>query len=404
MAGFGSEGRAPCSRHIHARVAQLVRAHRSTIDLRQQPAPRRAARGGAERRRRRGARARAPRVARAREAQAIEDRLKRGELRAIVATSSLELGHRHGRGGPGRADRVAPVASRRAFSASGAPATAWAASRAASSSPSTAAICSPARPRPRACERGEVEETFYPRNPLDVLAQQIVAIVGRRRADHGGRRSSRWSGAPPPSPICPRARLRGRPRHALAAATRPTTSPSCARASPGTARAGASRRAHGSAQAPRRHQRRHHPGPRALRRLHCAADGARPARGRARRGDGLRAARGRGVPPRRLVVARGRDHPRPGGRLARGGRAGQDAVLARRPARARAAFGEAIGALVRASRIPWPANELRAHALAGEGALPRPRRRRRARRVRARAGRAGRARCRATRASSSSGS
>ena len=33
---------------------------------------------------------------------------------------------------------------------------------------------------------GEVEETFYPRNPLDVLAQQIVAI-GRARAEHRGR-------------------------------------------------------------------------------------------------------------------------------------------------------------------------------------------------------------------------
>ena len=25
--------------------------------------------------------------------------------------------------------------------------------------------------------RGDVEETFYPRNPLDVLAQQIVAMT-----------------------------------------------------------------------------------------------------------------------------------------------------------------------------------------------------------------------------------
>ena len=57
----------------------------------------------------RGDRARAPRLGRAGAAAEIEDRLKRGELPAIVATSSLELGHRHGRGRPGHPDRGAAV-------------------------------------------------------------------------------------------------------------------------------------------------------------------------------------------------------------------------------------------------------------------------------------------------------
>ena len=33
------------------------------------------------------------------------------------------------------------------------------------------------RAHPSACTTGAVEETRYPRNPLDVLAQQIVAMV-----------------------------------------------------------------------------------------------------------------------------------------------------------------------------------------------------------------------------------
>ena len=67
-------------------------------------------------------------------------------------------------------------------SASGAPATRSARRAAASSSPSTAATWSPAPRSPARCTTGQVEATRYPRNPLDVLAQQIVAMVrdGRR--------------------------------------------------------------------------------------------------------------------------------------------------------------------------------------------------------------------------------
>jgi ATP-dependent Lhr-like helicase len=106
----------------------------------------------------------------------IEDRLKRGTLPAIVATSSLELGidmgavelviqieappsvasgiQRIGRAGHsvGAASRGIIFPKYRGDLLSCAAATAL-------------------------MQEGRVEETFYPRNPLDVLAQQIVAIA-----------------------------------------------------------------------------------------------------------------------------------------------------------------------------------------------------------------------------------
>ena len=60
------------------------------------------------------------------------------------------------------------------------------------------------------------------------------------------------------------------------------------------------------------------------------------AGGRARRGDGLRERPGRDLPARRLHLADRGDHPRPGAGLAGAGRAGQDALLARRRGRAAA--------------------------------------------------------------------
>ena len=65
--------------------------------------------------------------------------------------------------------------------------------------------------------------------------------------------------------------------------------------------------------------------------------GARPRRGprrRARRGDGLREPVGRNVPARRVLLADRGDHARPRARLAGAGRTRQDAVLEGRPRRA----------------------------------------------------------------------
>ena len=106
----------------------------------------------------------------------IEDLLKSGELPCLVATSLAGARHRHGRPGPRGAGGVAQVGHAR-----------------------------PAAHRPRRARRGEVsrgrifpkfradllecavvarrmregliEATVVPRNPLDVLAQQVVAMA-----------------------------------------------------------------------------------------------------------------------------------------------------------------------------------------------------------------------------------
>lgn len=107
---------------------------------------------------------------------AIEDRLKRGQLPAIVATSSLELGI-----DMGAVDMVIQIEAP--------PSIASGLQRIGRSGHQVDGLsrgivfpkyrgdllaCSAAAGR---MMNGEVEETFFPRNPLDVLAQQIVAMV-----------------------------------------------------------------------------------------------------------------------------------------------------------------------------------------------------------------------------------
>ncbi len=106
----------------------------------------------------------------------IESRLKQGRLPAIVATSSLELGI-----DMGAVNLVIQIAAP--------PSIASGLQRIGRSGHTVGAVSQGIIfPRYRgdllACAaasdrmlKGEVEETFYPRNPLDVLAQQIVAIV-----------------------------------------------------------------------------------------------------------------------------------------------------------------------------------------------------------------------------------
>ena len=107
---------------------------------------------------------------------AIEDRLKSGQLPAIVATSSLELGI-----DMGAVDLVIQIEAPPSIAAGiqrigraghqvGAPSAGvifpkYRGDLLASSAAAERMV------------RGEVEETYYPRNPLDVLAQQIVAMV-----------------------------------------------------------------------------------------------------------------------------------------------------------------------------------------------------------------------------------
>lgn len=108
--------------------------------------------------------------------QHIEQRLKSGDLPAIVATSSLELGI-----DMGAVDLVIQVAAPPSIAA-GLQRIGRAGHQV--GVPSKGLIFPKYRGDLLACAAaaarmttGEVEETFYPRNPLDVLAQQVVAMV-----------------------------------------------------------------------------------------------------------------------------------------------------------------------------------------------------------------------------------
>lgn len=106
----------------------------------------------------------------------IEDRLKRGELPAIVATSSLELGI-----DMGAVDLVIQIEAP--------PSVASAMQRIGRAGHQVGAVSQgvvfpkhrgdllPCAAAITQMEVGAVEATFYPRNPLDVLAQQVVAHV-----------------------------------------------------------------------------------------------------------------------------------------------------------------------------------------------------------------------------------
>lgn len=104
----------------------------------------------------------------------IEDRLKRGELRGIVATSSLELGI-----DMAAVDLVVQVESPRSV-ARGIQRIGRARHRVGEPArgviiPTHRADLLEAAVVARGMRRGKIEQTRLPRNPLDVLAQQVVA-------------------------------------------------------------------------------------------------------------------------------------------------------------------------------------------------------------------------------------
>ncbi|MGA2812964.1 MAG: crosslink repair DNA glycosylase YcaQ family protein [Candidatus Acidiferrum sp.] len=108
--------------------------------------------------------------------QEIEDRLKLGTLRAIVATSSLELGI-----DMGAIDLVIQIESPPSV-ASGMQRVGRASHHVGATSnaiifPKFRADLVACAAITRAMYEGQVESVHYPRNPLDVLAQQIVAMV-----------------------------------------------------------------------------------------------------------------------------------------------------------------------------------------------------------------------------------
>ena len=312
---------------IHPEVLELIRAHRSTIVFvnARRLAERLAARlnelAGEEL-----ARAHHGSIAREQRLE-IEDRLKRGTLKAIVATSSLELGI-----DMGAVDLVIQVES------PGSVARGIAADR-------------PRRPPGRRAEpRQGVPEV--PRRPARGDRGRAADAAGRDRGDalpaeparraraadrrdvRDGRVERRGSGSRAPTGGELRRAVGRPPAERPGPARRPVPLGRVRRA-PATDRVGPADR-----HAPRARGRRptgdrlgrHDPRPRAVRRVH----GRRAARGRARRGDGVREPSRRGVHARRVVVADRGHHARPRGGLAGAGRAGEDAVLARRQARAAA--------------------------------------------------------------------
>jgi len=161
---------------IYPRLVELVRAHRSTmIFTNSRRLAERLAGSLNETAGEEIALAHHGSVAREKRLE-IEDRLKRGELPAIVATSSLELGIDMGavdlvvqiEAPPSIASGMQRIG--RAGHAVGEP------SRGILFPKYRGDLLAAAAATAR-MQEGKVEETTYPRNPLDVLAQQIVAIA-----------------------------------------------------------------------------------------------------------------------------------------------------------------------------------------------------------------------------------
>ena len=325
-------------------------------DLRQQPPARRAAGRRAQRAGRRDAGALASRLDRPRRSASRSKICSRpARCAALVATSSLELGidmgaidlvvqieappsvasglQRIGRGGH-QVDAVSEGVIFPKFRGD---------------LVACAAVA-------RAMHDGAVEATRYPRNPLDVVAQQIVAMASmddwdvdelfatiRRAAPFAELSRTVFDGVLD--------MLSGRYPSDEFAELRPRVTWDRV-AGTIVAREGAKRVAIANGGTiPDRglygvFLRRRRPG--------------RGARRRARRGDGVREPRRRDLRARRLVVADRGDHARPRARLAGAGRAGQDAVLERRSRRAAA----------RARAGDRPADARPAAPAAGRGRRP----------------------------------
>ena len=351
---------------IYPRILDQVLEHRSTIifcNARRQ-AERLAAKlnelgRGARHRRRPGDRARCarswsrPTTARwpASSASIVEDELKRGELRAIVATSSLELGI-----DMGAVDLVIQVESPGAVSRGlqrigraghqvGEPSKG-------SIYPKHRGDLLEAAVVARRMLDGQIESTRYLRNPLDVLAQQIVAHTAAARRDARRRRSPRSCAAS--ANFAELSDEQFANTLDLLAGRYPSEEFSELRPRVVWNRVTDTVRARDGSKRLAVTSRRHDPRPRPVRRVPARRHAGR----RARRGDGLREPAGRDVRARRVDVAHRGHHVPEGHRHAGAGRAGQDAVLARRPpgppARARPGARRVRARAARAARRRRP--------------------------------------------------
>ena len=234
----GGPAAGPEARHsiwpsIHPKLLELIRAHRSTLIFvnSRRLAERLAARLN-ELAEEELVRAHHGSVAREQRLQ-IEEDLKQGRLPALVATSSLELGIDMGaidlvvqiEAPPSVASGMQRIG--RAGHSVGEPSVGKIFPKYRGDLVEAAVVVERMRRRP-------IEETRIPRNPLDVLAQQLVAICAfdrwtvdalasardRRRAASATCRASSWRACSTCSP----------------AAIRPTSSPISSRAWSGTAR------------------------------------------------------------------------------------------------------------------------------------------------------------------------
>jgi ATP-dependent Lhr-like helicase len=180
---------------IHPRLVELVRAHRSTIlFVNSRRLAERLAQSLNDLAGEEIALAHHGSVAREKRSE-IEERLKRGALPAIVATSSLELGI-----DMGAVDLVvqieAPPSIASALQRVGRAGHSVGATSRGVIFPKHRGDLLPCAAVIARMKRGEVESTSYLRNPLDVLAQQIVATVAfhgkpRRKAAKTSKKSGK---------------------------------------------------------------------------------------------------------------------------------------------------------------------------------------------------------------------
>ena len=324
---LGGESRSSIWPAIHPRILELIRAHRSTIVF---VNSRRLAERLAQRlnelagedlvRAHHGSIAREQRLE-------IEEELKAGRLPALVATSSLELGI-----DMGAVDLVIQVESPtsvarglqrigRAGHQVGEPSKGVIFPKYRGDLLETAVVV-------RGMRDGRIEPTVLPRNPLDVLAQQLVAMTIEQRFTVDELLDLVRAAAP--FETLTREALEG----VLGMLAGAYPSDEFAELKPRITWDRLTRRRRGAAGRPDRrgHQRRHDPGPRPLPGVpRGRGRHARPARRRAGRGDGLRAARRdarrrrRPRAPRSWRVAG--HQPQPGHGLARTRGPGQAAVL-----------------------------------------------------------------------------